>query len=123
MSKFKNTIAEISIKPKTKGTIVNFEFLDTSTADEILKIETSCGCTQPMKFKNRVEATYSNNSDPLPEDALSKEIDPEWLTIWYKTKDENGDWLPKHTRNAENQEVMNPALDHEHLKLEITLIN
>lgn len=117
-SRFETQIVLLEVKEKSKGNLVKFPFVDKTgkTVREIAKLETSCGCTTPLVYNDRIEVTYNN--DTSLNGAQFASIDPQWITIRYKTGD-----LPVYIKNEKGVDVANPDLDFEYLKLEINVVS
>lgn len=122
-SRFEKQIEIIEVKQKSKGNILKFMFNDKTgkTVREIAKVETSCGCTTPLVYNDRIEVTYNNDTNL--NGAAFASIDPQWITVRYKTKNDQGVELPIVIKNEKNVDIINPALDHEYLKIEINVLS
>ena len=116
-SRFEKQIQLLTVKEGSKGNLLDFHFNDRSGAalKEILKVESSCGCTAPLMYNDRIQVTYSNATDL--QGAAMATIGPEWLTVYYKKEG-----VKPYVKNANNVDITNPELDFEYLKIEINVV-
>ena len=115
-SRFERQIQQLTVKAGSKGNILDFFFNDRSgaTVPTIFKLESSCGCTTPLMYNDKIQVTYNNSTDL--QGAVMSTINPEWITVYSKKEG-----VPTYIKNEQNVDIVNPELDFEYLKIEINV--